>query len=368
MASRTDSTHPLLGADLATLWRVGRRAGPLAPGKRSVLAKAYAAALGRLPFTLAERAYTAARRGAVRDAPAPIFILGHWRSGTTHLYNVLSQSPHFAYVSPFATGLPWDFLLLGRALQPVLARKLPEHRFIDNIPVTPTAPQEDELALANMSDLSFYHAIYFPARFQDWFARGIFLDGAGATERQAWEAKLRLLYDKLQMAQPGRQLLIKNPVYTARVAQLRALWPEAKFIHIHRNPYKVFPSMRNFYAKLFAQFALQDSAGVDVDEVILATYERMMRQLKADTADLPAERFIEMRFDAFQADPMGQIERIYAQLGLPGLEDSAPVFAAYLESVSGYKKNVYTRPAETDRKVAERWGAFIAEWGYDAPA
>jgi len=332
------------------------------------MAKAYAAALGRLPFTLAERVYTAARRGTVRDASPPIFILGHWRSGTTHLYNVLSQGPHFAYVSPFATGLPWDFLLLGRALQPLLARKLPEHRYIDNIPVTPTAPQEDELALANMSDLSFYHGIYFPTRFHHWFDRGVFLDGVNDAERRAWEAKLRLLYDKLQIAQPGRRLLIKNPVYTARVAQLRALWPEAKFIHIHRNPYKVFPSMRNFYAKLFAEFALQDSSAVDVDEVILSTYERMMDLLRKDTADLPPERFIEMRFDAFQDDPMGQIESIYRQLGLPGFAQAAPAFAAYLESVSGYRKNVYARPKETDRKVAERWGRFIDEWGYDTPA
>jgi len=368
VAAEGDSTHPLFGADLATLMRVRRAAGPVLPGKRGQLAAAAGAALGRVPFTLAERAYTAARRRSVCDAPAPIFILGHWRSGTTHLYNVLSKAPHFAYVSPFATGLPWDFLLLGRMLRPLLARQLPEHRYIDNIPVTPTAPQEDELALANMSELSFFHGIYFPRRFAEFFARGVFLDGAGAAERMRWESRLRLLYDKLRLAQPGRRLVIKNPVYTARVAHLRRLWPDAKFIHIHRNPFKVFPSMRNFYDALFRQFALQDWSHVDIDETILATYERMMDRLVADTADLPPEQFIEMRFDAFQADPVGQIRAIYEQLGLPGFAEAEPGFAAYLESVAGYKKGVYPRPAESDRQVGARWGAFIERWGYDAPA
>jgi len=361
--------HPLFGANLVTLWRVRRASGPARPGRKSLLAGAFAAAGGRLPFTLAERAYVAAKRSRVEETEQPpVFILGHWRSGTTHLYNVLSKAGQFAYVPPVSTGLPLDFLLLGRMLRPFLERQLPEHRYIDRIPVTPTAPQEDELALANMSDLSFFHGIYFPQRFQEWFQRGVFLDGVSASERRDWEEKLRLLYAKLQMAQPGRRLLIKNPVYTARVAQLRALWPEAKFIHIHRNPYKVFPSMRNFYSALFDEFALQDFSHLDIDEVIFSTYERMMRRMQEDTADLPPEQFIEMAFDRFQTDPIGQIERIYRQLDLPGFEEARPAFEAYLESVAGYQKNVYTHPKETDRQVEARWGPFIEHWGYEAPA
>ena len=61
--------------------------------------------------------------GMPRDRPLdppPIFLLGHWRSGTTHLYNLLGQGD-FAYVDPIAAGLPWEFLTLGRWLRPLLA-------------------------------------------------------------------------------------------------------------------------------------------------------------------------------------------------------------------------------------------------------
>ena len=69
--------------------------------------------------------------------PPPLFIVGHWRSGTTHLYNVLSRSPAFGYVPPIATGLPWDMLGLARLLRPLLERALPPERFVDSLPVRP---------------------------------------------------------------------------------------------------------------------------------------------------------------------------------------------------------------------------------------
>lgn len=368
MEKRTDKSHALYGADLPTLWRVWRRSRPVAPGRRLLTAGAFGAAAGRLPFSLAERAYVAAKRTAAkRKMQPPIFILGHWRSGTTHLYNVLTRAPQFAYVSPFATALPWDFLLLGRMLEPMLERKLPERRYIDNIPVHGDSPQEDEIALANMSPLSFYHALYFPRDFQRQFDAGIFLDGVSERERARWEDKLLYLYAKLQIAQPARRLLIKNPVYTARVDQLRKLWPDAKFIHIHRNPYKVFVSMRNFYDALFKQFALQPYDHVDIDGVILGTYERMMARLKEHTADLPPERFVEMRFDEFQADPLGQIRSCYDRLGLSGFDAAEPAFRAYLDQVSNYQKNRFDLTAQAAARVRERWHPFIEDWGYSAP-
>ena len=67
--------------------------------------------------------------------PSPVFIVGYWRSGTTHLHNVLSQAPQFGYVSPLAAGLPWDVLGIVRALRPLLERVLPSDRYVDNVQV-----------------------------------------------------------------------------------------------------------------------------------------------------------------------------------------------------------------------------------------
>jgi hypothetical protein len=166
MPEDRNQTHPLYGADLKTLWHVWHQAGGGNPGRRQGrLFRAFLVAGARFPFTVAESLYVATSCAKSGPVEAPVFILGHWRSGTTHLYNVLSKAPHFAYVSPFATALTWDFLLLGNILSPLLEKQLPKHRYIDRVAVDPDSPQEDEIALANMSPLSFYHALYFPEKF-----------------------------------------------------------------------------------------------------------------------------------------------------------------------------------------------------------
>jgi len=297
-----------------------------------------------------------------------VFILGHWRSGTTHLYNVMSRAPHWGYVSPFATALPWNFLLLGRALEPLLARALPDGRFIDNIPVTPDSPQEDEIGLANMTTTSFFHALYFPRRFTEFVNEGVFFDGCTADEIARWCRTVRYYYDKLSIGAGGARLLIKNPVYTARADLLRQIWPDAKFIHIHRNPYEVFISMRNFYRKLFAEFALEPYDHVDIDAQITRIYLRMMDRLTRDAEKIPSSHFVELSYNELQSAPMEQLARIYETLDLPGFAENEGRFRSYLDSVTGYQKNNFRFPAGEVEQVGRVLAPFIERWSYAPPA
>ena len=360
-------THPLCGSDAGTLYHVLRRAGPVRAARLPQLTIAILAILGRMPFTLLERAFVRAKGGGQAVIEPPVFIVGHWRSGTTHLYNVLSRAPDLGFVTPFATALPWDFLLLGRMMKPLLARALPSGRYIDNMAVEPDSPQEDEIALANMSPLSFYHGLYFPTRFEQTFNAGIFLDGCSQAEIEGWQRTLRYLYAKLSIGQGGRRLLIKNPVYTARVRLLSRTFPGAKFIHIHRSPYKVFASMRNFYPALFAEFALQPYDHVPIDEIIFRTYARMMDSLLRDSADLPADSYVELRFEDLQRDPMGELERIFGGLRLDGFVDAAPAFTGYLDSVRNYRKGTHRIPPDILERITDRWQPYIERWGYSLP-
>lgn len=360
--------HPLCGADLGTLVSVLRRYGPPSAAKLPATAIALGAALGRAPFTAVEAWRAPKRIAAEPMRDAPIFILGHWRSGTTHLYNLLSVDPQFGYVSPLATGMPWDLLGLTRWLRPMLERALPEHRYIDNVAVTPTAPQEDEAAIANMCPVSFYHALYFPRRFREAFLAGVFFDGASDADIARWRKAVTLFLDKVSIDQGGRRLVVKNPTYTARLKMLRAIWPDAQFIHIRRNPYVVFYSMRNFHQKLSAALGLQTDAPQDVDAVVLETYARMMDALEADAADLPAERYIDVKYEDLTSDPLDALGRIYGQLKLPGFETARPHFETALSGVRDYKKNVYAFEDAALKRVGEAWAAHIEKGGYAPPA
>ncbi|MEM1297742.1 MAG: sulfotransferase [Pseudomonadota bacterium] len=353
--------HPLSGADLGTLVRAYRQGG----GSDKPLATAgiWAAAAARAPLSLLEGLAIERYLPTLDTMEPPIFILGHWRSGTTHLYNMMSLGD-FGYVPPVAVGLPWDMFGIARALRPLLERALPEHRWIDRIPVTPVSPQEDEIGLASMTDLSFYHGIYFPHEFDRLIDRGLFFDGCSAAEVGAWQDRFTYFLRKLRLQQ-GARMLIKNPVYTARAAQLRRLFPDAKFIHIHRNPLDVFLSMRNFYARLLEVMALQEvPRDLDVDATILRVYDRMMTRLVEDTADLGAPDFVELPYAQLDADPIGALRAIYDGLGLPGFESARPKCEEYLARLGTFEKNAFKVDDEAAAKVAAHWTPWIEKWGY----
>ena len=298
----------------------------------------------------------------------PIFIVGHWRSGTTFLYNVLSRSPQFAYLKPIPTGLPWDFLTLGKALEPLLNKALPKGRFIDNVPVEPDSPQEDEIAIASMQTLSFYHGLYFPKRFVDYFTAGIFLEGASPSEIKRWEQAVSYFYNKLRIQYPEKQLLIKNPVYTARISQLKRLYPDAKFIHIYRNPYRVFQSTENFYRKLFPEIAFQPFNHVPIHDIILSSYPKMMNLLYKDVEDLPKKNFIEFKFETFEADPIAQLQTVYTQLELTNWEIDRALFQQYLSKQKHYQKNRYAFSPECVALVSDRCQSLLDRWQYTPPS
>lgn len=371
--------HPLMGADPKTLMQVLLRNGGVSPRCFPHLSLAIATCLARQPISWVE-SWRVARRQHLAQRPDradagitkadPIFIVGHWRSGTTFLYELLCQSPDFNYVSPFATGIPWDFLTVTQFFQPVLEQLLPKDRFIDQVQVTAESPQEDEIALASMQPLSFYHGLYFPTRLQENLSTGLFFDGCSKTEIDRWQQALQILFDKLHVQHPQRRLLIKNPMHTGRVKQLRSLFPSAKFIHIYRNPYVVFQSTRNFYVKLFRELALQSVAHLSMDtldELIFQCYSRMMTTLQEDVADLPPEQFFELKFETFEQDPVGHIKNLYEQLELSGFDASQEYFDAYVADRQTYRKNRYQFPAEDNANVYRHWQSFIDQWGYTIP-
>ncbi|MEM7505165.1 MAG: sulfotransferase [Pseudomonadota bacterium] len=356
--------HPLCGADLGTLAAVFRAGG--APDRWASALGVWGAALGRAPLSTLEHLIATPSAPRHAEMRPPIFILGHWRSGTTHLYNVMSLG-EFGYVPPVATGLPWDMFGIARALRPLLERQLPETRFIDNIPVTPTSPQEDEIAIANMSPYSFYHGIYFPRAFDRLIDRGLFFDGCDQSEIQAWQARFILFLRRLEKHQ-GKRLLIKNPTYTARPAMLKQLFPRAKFIHIHRNPFDVFLSMRNFYTKLLAELALQDvPPEVDIDATILRVYARMMTTFQAQTAGWDSPDFVELPYDLLDRQPVEALARIYNGLELDGFDTARPRFEAYLEGVKTFRKNSFKGDRDAVDLVSRHWAPWIEKWGYAVP-
>jgi omega-hydroxy-beta-dihydromenaquinone-9 sulfotransferase len=105
--------------------------------------------------------------------PSPIFIVGHWRTGTTHLHNLLCQDKNLGYVTTFQAMAPGFCLIGDRWFHPIigaLARKIHPTRLIDNIPLSFDAPQEEEYAVGNQSPYSFIHMFTFPRQAKEYLS------------------------------------------------------------------------------------------------------------------------------------------------------------------------------------------------------
>ncbi|MGF1671357.1 MAG: sulfotransferase [Balneolaceae bacterium] len=363
-SSKRPFSHPLYGSDLKNLLNLTSQYGSVSAEYRLQWMTAIASSIGRSPFTALEKFTTSKAFKKIKDLKPPIFIVGHWRTGTTHLGNILSKSPQFGFVSPIATGLPWNLLLIGKWFRPLLEKSLPSDRLIDKVKVKPDSPQEDAFGIANMQTISFAHGLYFTSDFEKSFNKGVFLDGATKNEIDEWIEKHRYFLKKVYLDQNQKQLIIRNPAYTTRIPLLKKIWPGAKFIHIYRDPYRVFQSMRNYFRNLFPALALQPYDHIDIDKVILENYVRMMNQIITDTKNLSESEFIEIRFEDLDQNALGIAESIYTQLQLSGFDADKPYLVNYLNSIKRYKKNVYQQSDEDKALIEKHWQPFIDHWKY----
>lgn len=319
------------------------------------------------PIRLAEKLLYGAALKRVRIEPQPLFILGHWRTGTTHLHNLLSKDPELSFVSTFHTIVPGAFLLGRRPIQPLLAAAMPKTRPMDNVPLGPELPQEEEMAMCNVTPHSFYVGWYFPKRLKELFARYVLFEGLTAAELQEWEGAYLNLLRKAMYLNPGRRLVLKSPTNTGRIPQLLELFPDAKFIHIHRNPYRVYKSTLLLHQRVFESVGLQEVSSEEIERNVLDFFKRLTEKYYTDRALIPEGNLIEIAYEDLIADGMGTLEAIYGKLGLDGWEQARPSFQAYLDSQSGYEGNTFRMDRATVERIDAEWGDVITRWNYPRP-
>jgi omega-hydroxy-beta-dihydromenaquinone-9 sulfotransferase len=357
--------HPLMGARLGHLLRLLRCYGPPSPANWPLVAACIGSALCRMPFRLLDQVARHRRRDLLSDMSDPVFIIGHWRSGTTHLHNLLSLSPVFGHISPLASGLPDEILTLGTWLRPLLEKALPEDRHVDRVRVTPDSPQEDEIPLANMQMHSIFHALYFPKQFVALAQSGIFFEDVPARDIARWQAEARRFAEKIVIHQRKSLLLIKNIVYTARIRLLLDIWPMARFIFIRRNPYEVFASTRHYYQNLLHQLALQPFGHVELEPFIFATFLKLHEVYERDKGLIREGRLIEMSYEDLVTHPLSCLAKIHDVFDLPHWGEAERAMRVYLQQHADYQRN-RLELSDTDREaIQQNWGAIMTSWGYE---
>lgn len=179
-----------------------------------------------------------------------------------------------------------------------------------------------------------------------------------------WKSSLHQFFQKLTFQQ-GKPLIIKSPPHTGRIKLLLEMYPDARFVHIHRNPYAVFPSFVHTYATGLPFGRLQRTDRIDWTERIIRQYQELHEAFFAERSLIPAGRFHEMGYEELEQDPVGELAKLYAALDLPEFSHVEAKVQTYVQSLSTYQKNSFPDLApDVRQRVAREWRRCFEEWGY----
>ncbi|MGL4513620.1 MAG: sulfotransferase family protein [Lacipirellulaceae bacterium] len=321
--------------------------------------------LGHVVGGVAQHLLAGRRIAEAQLDQAPLFVLGHWRSGTTLLHELLMRDAGNTCPNTYQCFAPHHFLVTESWLTPLVGWLLPKKRPMDNVAAGWDRPQEDEFALASLGEPSPYLTWAFPHHgpaHREWLT----LDGVAEADRQRWIKSLRRFVAAVSLRRAGR-VVLKSPPHTARVRTILEAFPDARFVHITRDPLVLFPSTVRLWKSLCDVQGLQSSRpSYDwIEEEVLSNLVTMYDALERDRALVPAGRWVEMRYEDLVADPLTRMRDVYQRLDLGG--DFTAVERGIEEQLgqkSDYRTNRYTLPDEVRERVAERWRGYAERYGY----
>lgn len=311
---------------------------------RIILHRQVANALaGRLTIVDWEKKNPDAAQAAVR---APLFIIGLPRTGTTIMFETLAADPGLR------APLTWecrDYALAHDVKGPAeddprvakIARQMSQvNRLMPGFTAIhhfgPFIPTECiGLTLLDLASEQFAALAWMPSY------RKFLLENDFASAYQWHKRGLRYF----QATQPGKSWVLKTPMHTGYLGQLIKTYPDAQFIHNHRDPMRVIASVANLYRVSRSGWSDQPNTPERARSDAHYYLEFIRRAVSFRASD-PAEetRFFDVAFKDFVSDPMPLIEKLHTHFERPLSEQSFQAMSDYLENRPREKfgKHVYS--------------------------
>lgn len=294
----------------------------------------------------------------------PIFILGHWRSGTTLLHELMGVDERFASPSTYQCFAASHFLVSEWAMVRFGNFLIPKKRPMDEMEAGWKLPQEDEFALMNLGAPTPYLRMAFPhspppaMEFLD-------MQNVEPSKLQLWRDKLTWFVRALTIRHPGKRLIMKSPPHTGRIAELLKLYPKAKFIHLARDPRKLFYSTVRLWHALDEVQALQTpKSQTELQDYVWTCFNQMYAAYESQCHAIPAGQLIELRYEDLVAEPFETIRTIYDRLALGDFESVEANLNKRLANHKSYRTNSHSIDAETEKLILERWHRYAERFGY----
>lgn len=298
-----------------------------------------------------------------QPVPAPVFITGLPRSGTTILHELLGQDP--AHRVP----LCWQTRYAIPPPSDSPASKDPRIRRTDRdlqlwhrlVPAHVTMHRNGAELPSECGDLTAHTflgdritALYQVPSFATWSA------SQDARIMYRWHRKMLQL---LQWKRPQALWILKAPAHMNWLDALLDVYPDARIVQSHRDPLQVMGSVASLLiAILWMRADRVDPAGVEAAFGGAPFAAQLQAALRARDALGPDSRqFSDIHYLDLIADPFRSIHALYADLGLELDSVAEGRMRSYLDSKPQAKhgRHVY-RFADLDLDLVEERARFTA--------
>jgi omega-hydroxy-beta-dihydromenaquinone-9 sulfotransferase len=316
-------------------------------------------------YWLSEAIYGRRAQNVPLDQP-PIFVMGHWRTGTTLLHDLFASDPNLAFPTTYECFFPHHFLLTENAFAKIFSFLLPKKRPQDDVPVGFDRPQEEEFAILMLGLGSPYSTMAWP-RFGPADSDYLDFENVSDADRKTWADGFMWFYRRL-MLRHGKPLVMKSPANAGRLRLLAKLFPDARWIYLARNPVDAFPSTVKLWRALYSTQGLHNPPYLDswLDDYVLDMFQRLTERYEADRHLLPKDRLVELRYEDLVKDPLATMRDLYAGLDIGDFAAAEAPIQACLDARSEHRISEYQLPPDLKRRIVERLKPYIDRFGYRA--
>lgn len=294
---------------------------------------------------------------------SPVFIIGHWRSGTTFLHNALCQDDQFGYITTLQSLFPHSYLT-NPFFSSLAKIAMPPTRPMDDMKIYLGSPQEEEMAMVNLGPNSLYHIWHFPDQTKAFYKQIAKFEAPDQKQKKQWIKNYLFLLKNAAYRSSKPRLALKNPTNTSRIPTLLELFPNAKFIFIYRHPTEVYASTKKLYRKIVPIFQLQNFDFEMIRKNIIWIYKDLMTSYLNDRHLIPEKNLIEVKYEDFTKEPLQHLAQIYTQLDIPHFEANQATFEAYFNSHKKGKKGKYKLTEEELKEIHNEWAFAYKHFGY----
>ena len=276
----------------------------------------------------------------------------------------MGHDPYLAYVSTYETMTPGLIIDREDFFRNIVKNHLPTKRPMDDLEMHATLPYEEEYAIANLSPYSFYHAWYFPKNWKNYFDEYVTFKNNNNGSIDRWKKTYDYFLKKISYKNNGKPILLKSLVNTAKIKHILDLYPKAKFIHIHRNPYDVYFSTWKLYQSILPLFSFQHVDSKTLDEYILYSYKELFLKYLQEKNMIPKKNLVEIGYDNFVQNPIELLKDIYDQFQISSFEKAKSFFETYVDKHRNYQKTIYHYKNSVKQKIYQNWKFMFDAYHY----